>query len=74
MQNTQLAIQYWLDERKMQTQEIQTSSKSTIYSEYFSTNTHCPKKTNFFLIVWTAYEQVAIEMKLIMQFFQKHLR
>ena len=38
MPNTQQAIQYWFDKRKMQTQEVQTSLKSTSCSEYFSTN------------------------------------
>ena len=38
MQNTQQAIQYWFDKRKMQTKEIQTSLKSTSCSENFLTN------------------------------------
>ena len=38
MQNTQQAIQCWIDKRKMQTQEIQTSLKPTSCFECFSTN------------------------------------
>ena len=38
MQNTQQAIQNWFDKRKMQTQEIKTSLKSTSLLRIFLTN------------------------------------
>ena len=70
MPNTQQAIQHWFDKKKNQTQEAQISWNSISCSLYFSTNGHCQKTDKLFLDCLDGIRQVALSIKLTMQFFK----